>query len=278
MLSHVSEICRKHGIAYYAMCGTLLGAVRHGGFIPWDDDIALMRDDYIRLLKVLPEELAEGYFVNSYYTCETHRQPWASVVNTQYILQDAEKIKRFWGCPYVCGIDIFPLDYLPQDAGEDDMYMKMYEIVFGVAQGFERYQASGELQQYIPQIEELCGVALKNDETLQRQMFLLADQIAGLYHEDECKELTQTTLRLEHKNPAFKFRKEWFQQVEEIPFENITISIPKQCHNILQIFFGGDYMTPMQCNWGHEYPFYKRQQQFLDDYQIVLPVIKTLYG
>lgn len=274
VLSHVSQICRKYELPYYAVYGSLLGAVRHKGYIPWDDDIdiALKRKDYIKLLKLLPLELPEGYFVNSYYTCDTHRQPWASVVNTEYILRDKEKIKQFWGCPYVCGIDIFPLDFLPVDSQEDDMYMNMYKIVFGVARCFEQYAESGELNQYVSQIEQLCNVKLSKDGSLHRQLLLLADQLAGLYQEDECEELTLITSRLDRNNRAFKFSKDWFDQTCDVSFENITISIPNEYDKILKVFYGEDYMVPIQCNCGHIYPFYGVQQQFLDDHNIILPI------
>ncbi|MBD5555784.1 MAG: LicD family protein [Roseburia sp.] len=277
VLSQVGAVCKKYGIPYYAVYGSLLGAVRHKGYIPWDDDIdiALKREDYIRLLKLLPEELPEGYFVNSYYTCETHQQPWASVVNTKYILQDAEKIKEFWGCPYVCGIDIFPIDFLPADEQADDVYMNMYGIVFAVAQRYEEYKASGELNQYLLQIEQLSGVTLNDDGTLRRQLLLLADKIAGLYHEEECTELTMITSRLNRRNRAFKFPKEWFDKTVDMPFENITIPVPEEFHRALTVFYGEDYMTPVRGGGEHEYPFYKRQQQFLDDNHIILPKERT---
>lgn len=273
VLSQVGAVCRKYGIPYYAVYGSLLGAIRHKGFIPWDDDIdiALKREDYVRLLKLLPGELPEGYFVNSYYTCETHQQPWASVVNTQYILQDADKIKEFWGCPYICGIDIFPIDFLPADEQEDDVYMNMYGIVFAVAQRYEEYRASGELHQYLLQIEQLSGVTLTDDGTLRRQLLLLADKIAGLYHEDECAELTLITSRLNRRNRAFKFPKEWFCKTVDVPFENITIPVPAEYHRALTVFYGESYMTPVRGGGEHEYPFYKRQQQFLDENRIILP-------
>lgn len=274
VLSQVSAVCDKYRIPYYAAYGTLLGAVRHKGFIPWDDDIdiILKRRDYIRLLQVLPKELPEGYFVSSYDTCETHCQPWAAVMNTQYILEDAERIKQFWGCPYVCGIDVIPIDFIPLDPQEDDMYMHMYNIVFGTARSYEAYKASGELYEFIPQIEELCGVALKDDGSLRRQLYLLADRIAGLYQEDECAELTQINSRMDRGDRAFKFAKEWFSNTVQVPFENILISIPEEYHEVLTVFFGEDYMTPVQRRGGHDYPFYKRQQQFLDDNHIILPL------
>ncbi len=64
ILIEVDKVCRKHDIEYWIDYGTLIGAVRHGGFIPWDDDIdiSLMHKDYARLRKVLIEELPEQFF------------------------------------------------------------------------------------------------------------------------------------------------------------------------------------------------------------------------
>ena len=61
MVKELDRICKKHDIPYFLYGGTLLGAVRHNGFIPWDDDldVALLRKDYKRLLKILPDELPE---------------------------------------------------------------------------------------------------------------------------------------------------------------------------------------------------------------------------
>ena len=63
ILKDVDEVCTKYGISYFADAGTLLGAVRHRGFIPWDDDldICMMRKDYHRFISVAEKELPEGY-------------------------------------------------------------------------------------------------------------------------------------------------------------------------------------------------------------------------
>ena len=61
MVRALDGICKEHGIPYFLYGGTLLGAIRHNGFIPWDDDldVAMLRSDYQRLVKVLPDELPE---------------------------------------------------------------------------------------------------------------------------------------------------------------------------------------------------------------------------
>ena len=62
LLEVIDVICRKHQIPYWLSSGTLIGAARHKGFIPWDDDldIEMLRSDYLRLLKVLPQELPDN--------------------------------------------------------------------------------------------------------------------------------------------------------------------------------------------------------------------------
>ncbi|MBA2563506.1 MAG: LicD family protein, partial [Chitinophagaceae bacterium] len=63
ILDVFDSICKKHNINYWLVCGTLLGARRHGGFIPWDDDldVYILQSDYKKLLSILKEELPENF-------------------------------------------------------------------------------------------------------------------------------------------------------------------------------------------------------------------------
>ena len=65
LLADIDYVCQKYNLQYYAYWGTMLGAVRHQGFVPWDDDmdLAMKREDYNKLMKILPEELPETYRV-----------------------------------------------------------------------------------------------------------------------------------------------------------------------------------------------------------------------
>ena len=75
MLDIFVNICDKHNITYWLVCGTLLGARRHGGFIPWDDDldVAILQSDYNRLISILKEELPEDLKIQ---TRETDKNYW----------------------------------------------------------------------------------------------------------------------------------------------------------------------------------------------------------
>ena len=85
VLSVIDSICKKHNIPYWADWGTLLGAVRHGGFIPWDDDldISMKRKDYEYFMKIAKNELPEGFCVINYATHEDFWLFLGRIINTK---------------------------------------------------------------------------------------------------------------------------------------------------------------------------------------------------
>lgn len=112
MIKQLHEVCIANGIRYTVLCGSLLGAVRHKGFIPWDDDmdIALLRDDYEKLLQVLKEKPITGCFLQDHTTDPHHCQPYAKLLkeDTVYIERMQKESKGRNGI----FIDIFPLDLI----------------------------------------------------------------------------------------------------------------------------------------------------------------------
>ena len=90
-LLEVDRICKKHNIRYFLGGGTLLGAIRHHGFIPWDDDadIMMLREDYNKFLEVVGQELPDGLFLQTSYTDKHCHYPFAKIRinNTIYATQ-----------------------------------------------------------------------------------------------------------------------------------------------------------------------------------------------
>ena len=91
-LAVISAICKNYGIRYFADWGTMLGAVRHKGFVPWDDDmdIGMLREDYRKFIQVAGKVLPEGYKLINLHTEKTFGSYLSRVVNTDKIRLDAE--------------------------------------------------------------------------------------------------------------------------------------------------------------------------------------------
>lgn len=110
ILDETVRICEKYGLKYYLAEGTLLGAVRHRGHIPWDDDldIAMPREDFNKLAEVCNNELADKFFFQFFDTFEKHWLPFAKIRNqttvlNEYNIQNLDVPKGIY-------IDVFPLD------------------------------------------------------------------------------------------------------------------------------------------------------------------------
>ena len=114
ILQEIDSICKRHGIQYWLSSGTLIGAARHGGFIPWDDDldIEMMREDYDRLMAVLPSELPPTMALQTHETDPNYFFYYAKIRDRRSLLVEGNNYDRMWKENGIY-IDIFPLEKQP---------------------------------------------------------------------------------------------------------------------------------------------------------------------
>lgn len=115
ILSVVADFCESHHITWFLDAGTLLGAARHGGFIPWDDDIdiAMLRPEYDRFISLASEGLPEGYSIHTYDNTHGYSAMFAKVYRDGTRFDTLETLDS--QCEQGIFVDIFPYDLVSKD-------------------------------------------------------------------------------------------------------------------------------------------------------------------
>lgn len=266
LLAKIDEVCKKYNIQYFADWGTLLGAVRHKGFVPWDDDIdvCMKRPDYNRFLEVCPKEficfddnkdtdinvLGDSFLFSNIYTAKVHTHIQAVLLSSNKVLIfDDNYLRRFHGYPGGIGIDIFPLDYLPEKDEKTDNIFKIINYIETIQYNNEHWTADGmpiseEATNYIKSIENICNTKLDWGSPLRIQLLRLMDSLYSFFSEDESVYLLPLYMQTSFPDRNYYHKKEWFDEVIYLPFENIMIPAPKDYDKILTNLYG-DYMTPV---------------------------------
>lgn len=234
VLKAVDKYCTENNIRYFAAYGTLLGAVRHHGFIPWDDDIDLwmLRNDYDKFVKSFCTE--DGLiFVESVDNSLEHIFPYAKIYyKNSKIIQFVHKERHN---TYI-GVDLFPLDYLPNDESERrNLYKKVRKRKL---------------------LYDIKSISYKRDRSSIKKVMLtiINHFIDGYSIHNIAKDISNYV----KKNAKIKsnyvgsflcpygkktcVRSEMFEKYIRVDFENQVISIPIGYDAILKSLYG-DYLT-----------------------------------
>lgn len=123
LLALIDKICRQHSIRYSVDSGTLIGAMRHGGYVPWDDDIDVVmpRADYERFASIVTDELPPEYFFQTAENSPGYYRPFARILNLKtkaYLKSEFLKGMPLWKYPQGVFVDILIADNVPEGKAE----------------------------------------------------------------------------------------------------------------------------------------------------------------
>ena len=251
------EFCTTYGLNYFACSGTAIGAVRHKGFIPWDDDIdvLMLRKDYDRLIQ-LRSHLNETHYRIADLGDEGYIYPFAKFYDTNTTLQE---YKAFPTCCLGVYVDIFPLDEVPDNIDKVRKAKVQYEQLF---RDFQNTFFKPSLRWGLSSIYHLtfktmfrtlycCNAAKKRKEVLREQF---------VKFENNWIKDKGPNLLVHHAIYSLEreiFPMEWFDSYIYMPFENYQIRVCSDYDKYLTHLFG-DYMTlpPVEDQVSHHSHYY----------------------
>ena len=229
VMDYIHNLCQKENINYSLAYGTLLGAVRHKGYIPWDDDvdISLKRDEYDKLYQAVLRDNDPIYKVASWENDARYPYPFyrvydaRTVYENNYIENDIDL--------GIC-VDVFPFDYyadVNKEMAKLDTYRRLsVYTLYGI------HSKNAGLKNIIRYLLVLV-FRLTRVRTWNKKMNDLSMQ---------AKDNDSIDYLMENKKTSTKFEKTLLDKVMDSPFEDRTYKIPEASHQILSAIYGDDFM------------------------------------
>jgi lipopolysaccharide cholinephosphotransferase len=247
ILKIVDYICNKHNIGYWLHGGTLLGAVRHGGFIPWDDDldIAMTREDYNSFLSLAKEELPEDLFLQNLETTKYAGNTWTQIKDRKSFINIREGSQFHQGLY----LDIFPMDSYSENFFKRNfherllktLYVYIYAINSPLKKPFLRKSYLAKNLMKITLKTVFFGCAVFNKQVVYKLNLKRRERIIKSMEKNPKTNYGFGADTLNWKNI---YKAEHIFPLKKIKFEDGEFSAPNNCEAYLTNSYGSSYMTP----------------------------------
>ena len=244
LFDQLDRICKKHDIKYFAGGGTMLGAVRHKGFIPWDDDMDffMLADDYKKFCSVARDELSEPYFFYN-YTSESGCRPYFSRLRRSDTTGCTQREIDSYVPPFNLGIfiDIFPLFNVPDKDWRwhlQSMEVICYKIVFDgrLKYRYRKYKGT----RLFNTVRDFDVAVYLITKMFTKDYISFCDSFMKLCRKVKESERVGLTSFIPNKQ-KYVWAKSDYDEAVYMPFENRMVPVPKGYDSILTHQFG-NYM------------------------------------
>ncbi len=232
----IKRVCEENDIHYFLSDGSFLGAVRHKGFIPWDDDMdmGMLRRDYEKFCRIAPAKLKPEYTFQNWYTDPNYSLPFGKVLKRNTLYLENKKSRKLKENGFY--VDIFPFDFVPEDTFErDDLARRLLSIyrMKLMKSGYTPWREDGKILWH-----KRLGYLyyqVKAAFVSQRELAKGYDALA-----EGCQDGSLLCEQYAGMHPVY-FPRRCLEELADYTFEGITFKGPKDFETYLTTAYG-DYM------------------------------------
>ena len=267
LLNEFRRVCEKHSLRWWVTAGTLLGTIRHQGFIPWDDDIDVMmpREDFDKFVEISKSEFSYPYFLQNEYSDPGSNRFHSKLRNSA--TTGITKYEAHYGfkCNLGIALGIFPLDNIPNDRkeqltfiGEIEELMNIEEKCIHEIYYWKPKYGRGFIKWFKHLVKHILYNPLWNKKYDYRMHY---EKIQELIRKYDVKPSSDVALLVLHPSERFLWKRNWMSSTIYMHFENMQVPVPIGYIALLDKLYG-NWHEPIIGTSVHGDAFYDAEKPY----------------